>query len=708
MKRYIAVLTCLVVLLSLCACGRARDEAAKITRESDIEVPFYTREALQNPYPDTLLEAAVGTGESIVACGVDSRGDRRLFRLDVSDRSFTLIEGVSPGYVETMDGLSDGRAILSYYDESAVLTVCEIGADNHAATAPLALPMDLEGTLIFDLRAVEIGYLFTAYEGDVPCLYVVDRQGALVSRAEYKEYNTLYILRRADDSLALACVREGRTDVQLLSEDLSVAEQYGLSMVFGHFEDGGSSGEVLGVMPLGKACFVELETGDLRAYANFAGEKISVKGFVPLSDTEFFGISDGKPAIWTQSGGQERSTLKMYTLVSDASNLSRLREPIDAFNNSSDQYYIELVDYGVYGARAETMLAADIVAGNAPDIYDMNSLSGANCYANGLLENLMPYFEADSEIDYEDILAGVRRVIERDGAVYELIPQFSVNTMFAPASVVHAGDFTVDDLLRLAEEYGPEKLFGEAKSRDRLLREAIIYCSDFIDERTAQCSFDSPDFIKLLELAKTLPEAAVNSDYCEVYFGNSLLYHTAVEGLGTAGGLAEVEALYRGDWRSVGFPSAKGTGVTLSAGLRLGMSAASGHKDGVWAFFKYLMSSGYQWSIERGMPVIENVLEGNIDSQIHLGATYSLGMMREDEQGNFVPESLKVGPPSDKLKAQLWELIDSMDGINEYDPALDEIVQSEAAKFFAGDQTSQEAAAAIQSRASIYMSEQYG
>ena len=120
------------------------------------------------------------------------------------------------------------------------------------------------------------------------------------------------------------------------------------------------------------------------------------------------------------------------------------------------------------------------------------------------------------------------------------------------------------------------------------------------------------------------------------------------------------------------------------------------------------MSSGYQWSIERGMPVIENVLEGNIDSQIHLGATYSLGMMREDVQGNFVPESLKVGPPSDKLKAQLWELIDSMGGINEYDPALDEIVQSEAAKFFAGDQTSQEAAAAIQSRASIYMSEQYG
>lgn len=140
MKRYIAVLTCLVVLLSLCACGRARDEAAKITRESDIEVPFYTREALQNPYPDTLLEAAVGTGESIVACGVDSRGDRRLFRLDVSDRSFTLIEGVSPGYVETMDGLSDGRAILSYYDENAVLTVCEIGADNHAATAPLRCP----------------------------------------------------------------------------------------------------------------------------------------------------------------------------------------------------------------------------------------------------------------------------------------------------------------------------------------------------------------------------------------------------------------------------------------------------------------------------------------------------------------------------------------------------------------------------------------
>lgn len=708
MKRYIAVLSCLALLLSLCACGRDRDKPAEITRESDIEAPFYTREALPSPYPDTLLEAAAGTGESIVACGVDSRGDRRLFRLDVSDRSFTLIEGVDPGYIETMDGLSDGRAVLSYYDENAVLTVCEIGADNRAAAAPLALPLELEGTLIFDLRAVESGYLFTAYEGDLPCLYVVDRQGALVSRAEYKGYDALCILRGADDSLALACTCEDRTDVQLLSEDLSVTEEYSLSTAFSHFEDGGSRGEVLGVMPLGKACFAELETGELRAYANLSGDKISVKGFVPLSDTEFFGISEGTPAIWTQSGSQERSTLKMYTIVSDASNLSRLREPIDAFNAGSDQYYIELVDYGVYGEKAETMLAADIVAGNAPDIYDMNSLSGANCYANGLLENLRPYFEADPEIDYEDILAGVRRVIERDSAVYELIPQFSVSTMFAPASLVQAGDFTADDLLRLAEEYGPEKLFGEAKSRERLLREAIIYCGDFIDERAAQCSFDSPDFIKLLELAKALPEAAMNSDYCEVYLGNSLLYRTAVEGLGTAGGLAEVEALYRGDWRSVGFPSAKGTGVTLSAGLRLGMSAGSAHKDGVWAFFRYLLGSSYQWSIERGMPVIGSVLEANIDSQIQLGAEYSLGMFRQDEQGNYIPESLKVGPPSDQLKAQLWELIDSMDGINEYDPALDQIVQSEAAKFFAGGQTAQEAAAAIQSRAGIYMSEQYG
>ena len=138
------------------------------------------------------------------------------------------------------------------------------------------------------------------------------------------------------------------------------------------------------------------------------------------------------------------------------------------------------------------------------------------------------------------------------------------------------------------------------------------------------------------------------------------------------------------------------------------MAANSQNKEGVWEFFKYLMSSQYQRSIKQALPALAESLEQIMDAQMQIGETVSLGMLRTDGNGGFTQESLKIGLPTAAMKAQLLEIIDSIDGMNEYDPALLETVQSEAARFFAGDCTAEEAAASIQSKASIYLSEQYG
>ena len=57
---------------------------------------------------------------------------------------------------------------------------------------------------------------------------------------------------------------------------------------------------------------------------------------------------------------------------------------------------------------------------------------------------------------------------------------------------------------------------------------------------------------------------------------------------------------------------------------------------------------------------------------------------------------------ADELKAYIEGIRD----ISVYDTTIMEIVNEEAQKYFAGEQTSQQAADMIQSRASLYLSEQ--
>lgn len=68
----------------------------------------------------------------------------------------------------------------------------------------------------------------------------------------------------------------------------------------------------------------------------------------------------------------------------------------------------------------------------------------------------------------------------------------------------------------------------------------------------------------------------------------------------------------------------------------------------------------------------------------------------------------KCDPPDRSMYDDVWELINRIDCINECVQTIYEIVVEEAQALFAGKKTAEEVAAAIDGRAKIYMSEQYG
>jgi hypothetical protein len=61
--------------------------------------------------------------------------------------------------------------------------------------------------------------------------------------------------------------------------------------------------------------------------------------------------------------------------------------------------------------------------------------------------------------------------------------------------------------------------------------------------------------------------------------------------------------------------------------------------------------------------------------------------------------------PTEEEAAQVRALIESLDRIQRMNSSLLEIINEEAAPYFAGDKTAREVAAIIQDRISIYLSE---
>ena len=121
----------------------------------------------------------------------------------------------------------------------------------------------------------------------------------------------------------------------------------------------------------------------------------------------------------------------------------------------------------------------------------------------------------------------------------------------------------------------------------------------------------------------------------------------------------------------------------------MGMAADSKHKDECWAFLRgfYLNPRTYT------MSVIQGSLEQSIQRELK----------QREEEGNAASWP--------HAEADMRLFADAFTGASvlyRHDDAVWEIVQAEANRYFAGQVSAEECAKAIQSRASIYISEQCG
>lgn len=405
---------------------------------------------------------------------------------------------------------------------------------------------------------------------------------------------------------------------------------------------------------------------------------------------------------------------------------SALKAAIKAFNEEDNSYQVKVENYeqyfdksyeidggkGIGGyIKADFELQMDVMQGGVVDIVPDSAFAYYGRFdileQKGAFIDLNPFLEKDEEVNRTTMNAHILDISQKDGKLYSLPVVYVVDTMIGPEPYVGTKEnWTVDEMIERWNQMPENAIFnkGAMPNKDYVFMNVLrSNLGRFVDYKNVCCYFDSTDFVKILEFCNSFPvpdgqkleppEDAVTFAM-SMWFTTFLSFHECITGRdGTP-------------WTLVGYPSEDGRGAFINtSGGRYGICYQSSPEvqEGAWQFLKTLTTEDFlrsdseanNWAEFSGFPV-NNAFYKNLEQEeIH------------KEPSPFDEE--KIGNPTQEECDRLAAYIASIPYVNSsLDNELEDIIYDELQIMFEGRQSPQQTADAIQSRASIYVSEKAG
>jgi ABC-type glycerol-3-phosphate transport system substrate-binding protein len=157
----------------------------------------------------------------------------------------------------------------------------------------------------------------------------------------------------------------------------------------------------------------------------------------------------------------------------------------------------------------------------------------------------------------------------------------------------------------------------------------------------------------------------------------------------------------------IGFPTGSGNGANLSYGMSFAISAKSKSQDGAWEFLRYYLGDEYQEQQQYQFPISRKAFDKM--AREALEKPYWLnedGTKNEYDDIYYINnEEFVLEPPTQAEVDKIVAYILTVDTAIDYNETLTNIINEEAAAYFAGQKSVEEVVTIIQSRAQIYVSE---
>ena len=411
---------------------------------------------------------------------------------------------------------------------------------------------------------------------------------------------------------------------------------------------------------------------------------------------------------------------------------------IEDFNAADNGYKIKLVSYddmyeytslegdpdfignptddSVRNVRISMMQAIssgkiDIISSNAVDISTFNIFM-----EQGAFIDLYDFMTNDPEINTSTLDAHILEAYETNGKLYCCPMLYGFSTLYGfPEYVGTKENVSIDEFIELWENMPEGSTICGANTQryiyNYVLREQF---GSFVDYKTGKASFDSPEFIKLLEFCGSFyPDNGEKqtADYDSVNMALPGAAHT-FHGFAS---LCRDQYSPNEDHEVtfIGYPSDCGRNAFLTsvyANLAINSQTSAKKQKGAWEYIRLLSSEDYQYdlgtfydkdmdrTIQKGFPInhvaYDRILEDHMSGKIDGGSYTASGVAYEAE--------IITTEEAERLK----KYVNSINAIdNPLDSDLSEMLEEETLLYFNDAQSAEQTAKMLQNRAEIYISE---
>ena len=467
----------------------------------------------------------------------------------------------------------------------------------------------------------------------------------------------------------------------------------------------------------------------------------SVRGMMNLGNNEFviyvYDYSNNGANGFYRITERDASELSDKTLITIAVvySDSNFQNEVNNFNRTSDKYRIKVNDYSKYYDWDEEnekylntpakQFKLDLVAGNSPDMVFFSDLSAIKGLTNkGTFVDLYSFMEKDSSISKEDIIPSLLKACEEDGKLYTLTPSFNMSTAAVKTKLCDKENWTIDDLIETYKKLPAGAKLTQWESTKLNVFDFISRNMNFVDYKTGKCSYDSDEFVKLLEFANQFPEEEeepdwehmTEEDYQKYYEENETALRKDKALISTIDfynlrAINEAKAATFGDDITlVGYPSTNGNGVMISPNSFFAILSDSPNKDECWSFMTKFFTEDYQknnsWSIPALKSVFETKLEEAKEDPYYLDQSGK--KTSYPSETTIGDQTIKIPNLSDEDVKYIRDFVynANVSSMEIWDSDVSEIVSEEIKAYFAGEKTAKQTAEIIQNRVSIMISEQ--
>ena len=366
---------------------------------------------------------------------------------------------------------------------------------------------------------------------------------------------------------------------------------------------------------------------------------------------------------------------------------SGLKLLVTRFNQQNQEYHVFLQDrsgeyYGDFVSRTDM----EIATGKGPDMFEYDVVS--NIYAlveKGALENLEPYLAQDG-IDRSAYAPETFQNFGREDGIYYAGYEMEGITMYIKEELTGS---TLEELLDNMENCDEQVVFNSRYyyTQNKLLRYFFQMSEDFygmVDWEGKTCDFSGELWEQILRVVKRYGVTDRNQQWEEIAEPgyNGRIDRFAYEDASLMQGMV-----------LTGYPSEEGMTNQLNV-AGLAVNAASGHKEGVWQFIRFVLEEENQELVlqDGRLPVNEKVLQAYVDEEV-------------SKPNGCYPPGEEVYITEDQLE-KFWACLNHARITPGRTEAVLAIIQEEAELYFTGDKSIEEISDIIENRVRLYLAEQ--